>query len=71
MCTVSGEPITVKEVIPIHIILQAEFFGMEIISHAGCEQGEMSSCTRKFFAQGFVTGEDCGPDDDYPLTAIR
>ena len=73
VCKATGldETITVKEVIPIHIILQAEFFGMEIISHAGCEQGEMSSCTRKFFAQGFVTGEDCGPDDDYPLTAIR
>ena len=71
VCTQNGEPITVKEVIPIHIILQAEFYGMEIISHAGCEQGEMSACTRKFFAQGFVTMEDCGPDDDYPLTAIR
>ena len=65
----TGKPITVKETIPVHIILQAEFYGMEIISHAGCERGEMSACTRKFFAQGFATADDCGPDDDYPQTA--
>ena len=23
----------------------------------------------KFFAQGFATGEDCGPDDDYAVTS--
>ena len=61
--------ITVKEMIPIHIILQAEFFGMEIITHAGCDRGEMAACSQKFFAQGFATGTDCGPDDDYPQTA--
>ena len=61
--------ITVKEAIPVHIILQAEFFGMEIITHAGCDRGEMAACSQKFFAQGFATGTDCGPDDDYPQTA--
>ena len=65
----TGKPIKVKETIPIHVILQAEFYGMEIISHAGCERGEMAACTRKFFAQGFATDNDCGPDDDYPATA--
>ena len=60
--------IKVKEAIPVHIILQAEFFGMEIITHAGCDRGEMSACSQKFFAQGFATGTDCGPDDDYPQT---
>jgi len=64
-----GKPITVKETIPVHIILQGEFYGMEIISNAGCERGSMTACTRKFFAQGFATAEDCGPDDDYPRTA--
>ena len=65
----SGSEITVTEVIPVHIIVQAEFYGMEIITHAGCDRGEMAACSRKFFAQGFATGEDCGPDDDYPNTA--
>jgi hypothetical protein len=64
-----GVEITVTEVIPVHIILQAEFYGMEIITHAGCDRGEMAACSRKFFAQGFATGEDCGPDDDYPNTS--
>ena len=60
---------TYTESIPVHVILQGEFYGMEVISHAGCDRGEMGSCSRKFFAQGFATGEDCGPDDDYPQTA--
>ena len=66
----AGNPVTVKEIIPVHVILQGEFFGMDIITHAGCEQGEMTACTRKFFAQGYVTPEDCGPDDDYPTRGI-
>tara|TARA_R110002110_G_scaffold37253_4_gene123245 strand:+ start:11747 stop:13549 length:1803 start_codon:yes stop_codon:yes gene_type:complete len=65
----TGELITVKESIPVHIILQGEFYGMEIITHAGCDRGEMAACSKKFFAQGFATDEDCGPDDDYPQTA--
>ena len=64
-----GELITVKESIPVHIILQGEFYGMEIVTHAGCDRGEMAACSKKFFAQGFATDEDCGPDDDYPQTA--
>ena len=66
----AGNPVTVKEIIPVHVILQGEFFGMDIITHAGCEQGEMAACTRKFFAQGYVTPEDCGPNDDYPTRGI-
>ena len=65
----AGTKITVKEAIPVHIILQAEFYGMEIVTHAGCDRGEMAACSKKFFAQGFATAEDCGPDDDYPQTA--
>ena len=42
---------------------------MEIVTHAGCDRGEMAACSKKFFAQGFATDEDCGPDDDYPQTA--
>jgi len=64
-----GKKITVKEIIAVHAILQGEFYGMEIISHAGCDRGEMAACSRKFFAQGFATGEDCGPDDDYTITS--
>ena len=64
-----GKRIKVKETIPVHVILQAEFFGIETITHAGCDRGEMAACSKKFFAQGFVTAEDCGPDDDYPETA--
>ena len=64
-----GKKITVKETIAVHAILQGEFYGMEIISHAGCDRGEMAACSRKFFAQGFATGEDCGPDDDYTVTS--
>ena len=64
-----GNKITVKETIHVHAILQGEFYGMEIISHAGCDRGEMAACSRKFFAQGFATGEDCGPDDDYTITS--
>ena len=60
-----GKRIKVKETIPVHVILQAEFFGIETITHAGCDRGEMAACSKKFFAQGFVTAEDCGPDDDY------
>ena len=70
VCTQNGDPITVKEVIPIHIILQAEFFGVEVITRSGCEQGEVTACSRKLFAQGFSTMEDCGPDSDYPTTGI-
>jgi len=65
----AGKKIKVKEAIPVHVILQGEFYGMEILSHAGCDRGEMAACSRKFFAQGFATAEDCGPDDDYPQTA--
>ena len=65
----ASKKIKVKEAIPVHIILQAEFYGMEIITHAGCDRGEMAACSQKIFAQGFATGTDCGPDDDYPQTA--
>ena len=67
--TQGGKKISVTETIAVHAILQAEFYGMEIISHAGCDRGEMAACSRKFFAQGFATGEDCGPDDDYVVTS--
>jgi hypothetical protein len=63
-------PETVSESIPIHIILQAEFFGQEVITMMGCEQGETTACSKKIFVQGFTTLEDCGPNDDYPTTAI-
>ena len=66
----SGSPITVQEMLPVHVILQAEFFSAEIMSYAGCGQGEFNGCTRKLFFQGMSTLEDCGPDDDYPQTAI-
>ncbi len=65
----AGTKIKVKETIPVHVILQGEFYGMEIVTHAGCDRGEMAACSKKFFAQGFATAEDCGPDDDYPETA--
>jgi len=65
-----GAPITVQEVLPVHVILQAEFFSAEVMTHAGCGQGEFTGCTRKLFFQGMSTMEDCGPDDDYPQTAI-
>ena len=67
----NGTPITVKEIIPVHVILQAEFYGLELVTKSGCEQGEVTSCTKKIFAQGMSTMEDCGPDDDYPLTVVR
>ena len=63
-------PETVSEAIPIHIILQAEFVGQEIITMMGCEQGETSACSKKIFVQGLSTIEDCGPSDDYPTTAV-
>ena len=63
------KPMQVTESIPVHVILQAEFVGVEIVTRSGCEQGEMTACSRKIFAQGFSTMEDCGPDDDYPQTA--
>jgi hypothetical protein len=66
----SGSPMSVQEILPVHVILQAEFFSAEIMSYAGCGQGEFSGCTRKLFFQGMSTLEDCGPDDDYPQTAI-
>ena len=62
--------VQVTEKIPVHVILQGEFFGMETVTRSGCEQGEVTACSRKFFAQGFATMEDCGPDDDYPQTAV-
>lgn len=65
-----GNPISVQEILPVHVILQAEFFGAEIMTHAACGQGEYTACTRKVFFQGLSTVEDCGPDDDYPQTAI-
>lgn len=70
-CNGGGTPITVKEVIPVHVILQAEFYGLELVTRSGCEGGEVTACTRKIFAQGFSTVEDCGPDDDYPFTVMR
>tara|TARA_R110000751_G_scaffold9797_6_gene36159 strand:- start:65 stop:1765 length:1701 start_codon:yes stop_codon:yes gene_type:complete len=63
------KPMQVTESIPVHVILQAEFVGVELITRSGCEQGEVTACSRKIFAQGFSTMEDCGPDDDYPQTA--
>lgn len=69
-CGSGGEVITVTETIPVHVILQAEFFGVEVIASVACQQGEMGACTRKIFAQGMATSIDCGPDDDYPETAI-
>ena len=68
--TGTPEPTIVTEDIPIHIIIQAEFFGVEVITRSGCEGGEVTACSRKFFAQGFSTMEDCGPDSDYPSTGI-
>ena len=65
-----GDPITVQEILPVHVILQAEFFSAEVLTHANCSQGEFSNCTKKLFFQGMSTLEDCGPDDDYPQTAI-
>ena len=61
---------TVSEALPIHIILQAEFFGQEVITMMGCEQGETTACSKKVCIQGLTTLEDCGPNDDYPTTAI-
>jgi len=65
-----GSQIMVQEILPVHVILQAEFFSAEVMTHAGCGQGEFTGCTRKLFFQGMSTMEDCGPDDDYPQTAI-
>ena len=71
MCTGEGATAeTVSESLPIHIILQAEFVGQEVITMMGCEQGETTACSKKIFIQGFTTLEDCGPNDDYPTTAI-
>ena len=67
--TSTPKPEQVTESIPVHVILQAEFVGVELITRSGCEQGEVTACSRKIFAQGFSTMEDCGPDDDYPQTA--
>ena len=69
-CGAEGEAITVTEMLPVHVILQAEFFGVEFVGSVACQQGEMGACTRKIFAQGLTTSIDCGPDDDYPETAI-
>lgn len=69
-CGVAGDTITVTETVPVHVILQAEFFGVEVVQSVACQQGELGSCTRKIFAQGMATPMDCGPDDDYPSTAI-
>jgi hypothetical protein len=66
---VTPKAMQVTESIPVHVILQAEFVGVELITRSGCEQGEVTACSRKIFAQGFSTMEDCGPDDDYPQTA--
>ena len=69
-CGVEGNSLLVTEMIPVHMILQAEFFGVEVVQSVACQQGEMGACTRKIFAQGMSTPTDCGPDDDYPSTAI-
>ena len=68
-CSVGGTALKVKEILPVHVILQAEFTSVEMLTYAGCEQGEMGVCSAKIFTQGFNTGADCGPDDDYPETA--
>jgi len=69
-CTGSGATAeTVKESLPIHIIIQGEFYGQEILTSMGCEQGESSACSKKIMVQGMSTMEDCGPNDDYPLSA--
>ncbi len=69
-CTgANASPETVKESLPVHIILQGEFYGQEILTSMGCEQGEASACSKKIMVQGMTTMEDCGPNDDYPQSA--
>lgn len=69
-CTgANASPETVKEVLPVHIILQGEFYGQEILTAMGCEQGEASACSKKIMVQGITTMEDCGPNDDYPQSS--
>ena len=65
----NASPETVKEVLPVHIILQGEFYGQEILTAMGCEQGEASACSKKIMVQGITTMEDCGPNDDYPQSS--
>ena len=69
-CTgANASPETVKESLPVHIILQGEFYGQEILTSMGCEQGEASACSKKIMVQGMTTMEDCGPNDDYPQSS--
>jgi hypothetical protein len=69
-CGKGGEAISVTESLAVHVILQAEFVGVEIVTNSSCEQGEWGACTRKVMVQGMTTPKDCGPDDDYPSTSI-
>jgi hypothetical protein len=69
-CGKGGEAISVTESLPVHVILQAEFVGVEMVTNSSCEQGEWGACTRKVMVQGMTTPKDCGPDDDYPSTSI-
>ena len=69
-CGKGGNPVTVTESLPVHVILQAEFVGVELVTDAHCEAGEMGACTRKIMAQGMVTSKDCGPDEDLPASTV-
>ena len=69
-CGNGGEAISVTESLAVHVILQAEFVGVEMVTNSSCEQGEWGACTRKVMVQGMTTPKDCGPDDDYPSTSI-
>jgi hypothetical protein len=69
-CGQGGEAISVTESLPVHVILQAEFVGVEMVTNSSCEQGEWGACTRKVMVQGMTTSKDCGPDDDYPSTSV-
>jgi hypothetical protein len=69
-CGKGGEAISVTESLAVHVILQAEFVGVEMVTNSSCEQGEWGACTRKVMVQGMTTPKDCGPDDDYPSTSL-
>jgi len=69
-CGNGGEAISVTESLAVHVILQAEFVGVEMVTNSSCEQGEWGACTRKVMVQGMTTPKDCGPDDDYPSTSL-
>ena len=69
-CGAGGEAIRVSESIPVHVILQGEFMGVEMVTNAHCEAGEYGACTRKVMVQGMTTTKDCGPDDNYPASSL-